>query len=468
MHKLVLSLFLLFSLRASATITLPAIIGSNMVLQQQSEVALWGTAKNNAKVTVTTSWNGRRYTVNAGSDGAWKLKVQTPAAGGPYEITLSDGTPLKLTDILIGEVWVCSGQSNMEMPVKGFKNQPILNSADILMKADNPQIRLFHVPKKISRTPVPSCETAWKASDGATAASFSAVGFQFAQMLQERLKVPVGIIESTWGGTLIEAWMGEPMLQPFATEIKVPAVTDTLNMKPNDPTGLYNGMIAPIRGYGIKGALWYQGESNRLRPAQYEKLLPAMVKGWRNVWDAGDWAFYYVQIAPFTYKDDSGEAGKLREAQLRAESQMPNAGMAVSMDVGEELNIHPPDKTIISKRLLYLALARTYGYKSIPCEGPVYKSMQVSGDTAKLSFDYASNGLTTFGKPLAPLFEVAGADKVFHPAETAVITREGGINVRSSSVKTPAAVRYAFKAWTVGTLYNTEGLPASSFRTDDW
>lgn len=467
MQKLVLSLFLLCSLSASGAITLPAVIGSNMVLQRQSEAALWGTAKANAKVTVTTSWNGRRYTVNAGSNGAWKVKVQTPAAGGPYEITLTDGTPLKLTNILIGEVWVCSGQSNMEMPVMGFRNQPVMNTADILMQANNPQIRLFNVPRKVSRVPLATCDASWEAADPATVGPFSAVGYQFAQMLQERLKVPVGIIESTWGGTVIEAWMNESILQPFAGEIKIPAVTDTLKMRPNDPTGLYNAMIAPLLGFSIKGALWYQGESNRTRPAQYQKLLPAMVKSWRDAWDSGNWAFYYVQIAPFSYEKDTGEAGRLREAQLKAQSQIPDAGMAVSMDVGEAFNIHPPDKTIISKRLLYWALSHTYGYKGLPCEGPAYKSMQVSGDTVKLSFDYAPNGLTTFGKPLATLFEVAGADRVFHPAEAAVITRDG-IAVRSSSVKTPVAVRYAFKAWTVGTLYNTEGLPASSFRTDDW
>ncbi len=465
MQKLIIACFLLFSLTASANIILPAVISSNMVLQQQSEAALWGTAANNAKVTVTTSWNKKQYTIKAGANGAWKIKVQTPAAGGPYQITISDGTPITLSNILIGEVWFCSGQSNMEMPVKGFKNQPVLHAADIMMEADNPQIRLFKVPKKISRTPLGTCNTSWEVSNAETAGNFSAVGYQFAKMLQEKLKVPAGIMEATWGGTVIEAWMDEQSLRPFAGEIKVPAVTDTIKLNPNDPTGLYNGMVAPLAGYTIKGALWYQGESNRLRAAQYQQLMPALVKDWRGLWDSGEWAFYYVQIAPFVYGGDKGETFLLREAQLKALPQIPNAGMAVSMDVGEEKNIHPADKTIISKRLLYNALAKTYGYKGVPYAGPELKSMQVATDTVKLMFNNAANGLTSFGKPLAN-FEVAGADKVYHPA-TAWITLYG-IAVKSEEVKAPVAVRYGFKDWMVGSLFNTEGLPASSFRTDEW
>lgn len=464
MRKLIIILFLLLSLGASAAIRLPAVIGSNMVLQRQSEAALWGKANANAKVTVLTSWNKKTYTAKADANGSWKVKVQTPAAGGPYEITISDGTPVRLENILIGEVWLCSGQSNMEMPVKGFKNQPILHSADILMEADNPQIRLFNVPRKTSRTPQFTCNASWQVSNAESAAGFSAVGYQFAKMLQEKLKVPVGIIETTWGGTVIEAWMDEQALQPFAAEIKIPAA-DVQKPDRNDATALYNGMVTPLTGYGIKGMLWYQGEANRTRPAQYRKLMPAMVKSWRTTWDCGEWPFYYVQIAPFAYDNDKGEAGLLREAQLKAMQEIPNAGMAVSMDVGTENNIHPPDKTIIAKRLLYWALAKTYGYKGIPCEGPVYKSMTVSVDTVKLTFDHAANGLATFGKPLSD-FEVAGEDKVFHPAK-AWITGSG-IYVKSAEVKNPVAVRYAFGAWLVGTLFNTEGLPASSFRTDEW
>src|ERR1044072_4001925 len=198
MKKLVIFLFLVLSLRASASVTLPAVIGSNMVLQRQSEAALWGTATANAKVTVITSWNKRQYAVKAGPDGAWKVTVQTPAAGGPYEITISDGKPVKLENILIGEVWLCSGQSNMEMPVKGFKNQPILNSNEIAANSENNNVRMFLLQKAVSRTPLDSCKGSWAVSDPSTSKQFSAVGYQFAQMLQEKLKVPVGIIGTYW------------------------------------------------------------------------------------------------------------------------------------------------------------------------------------------------------------------------------------------------------------------------------
>lgn len=464
MKKLVIILLLVLSLDASATINLPAVIGSNMVLQRQSEAALWGTAEANATVIVITSWNKRRYVVKSAANGAWKVKVQTLGAGGPYEITISDGKPVKLENVLIGEVWLCSGQSNMEMPVKGFKNQPVLNSADILVNADNPQIRLFRVPRNVSRVPLATCNATWELSSAESVAEFSAVGYQFAQMLHEKLHVPIGVIETTWGGTVIEAWMDEKSLQPFAGEIKIPAA-DVAKPDRNDATALYNGMVTPLVGFAIKGMLWYQGEANRNRAAQYQRLMPAMVKAWRAAWDCGEWPFYYVQIAPYTYNGDKGETGLLREAQLKALPEISNAGMAVSMDVGEERNIHPPDKTIIAKRLLYWALAKTYGYKGIPYSGPVFKSMAVAADTVKLSFDHAANGLTTFGKPLTN-FEVAGADKVFHPAN-AWITGSG-VYLKSDEVKNPVAARYAFGSWAVGTLYNTEGLPASSFRTDDW
>lgn len=467
MQKVIISFFLLLSLSASANVTLPAVIGSNMVLQRQTQAALWGHATANARVTVTTSWNKKQYTVKAGADGAWKVKVQTPEAGGPYNITISDGKPVTLHNILIGEVWFCSGQSNMEMPVKGFKNQPVLHAADILMNADNSQLRLFNVRKKISRVPLSDCDASWQVSDAASAADFSAVGYQFAQMLQQKLKIPVGIIEATWGGTVIEAWMDKESLQPFTNEIKIPDAADTLKLKPNDATNLYNGMVAPVVGYTINGALWYQGESNRGRAAQYQKLMSAMVKSWRAAWDCGEWGFYYVQIAPFVYRGDKGETFLLREAQLKALDEIPHSGMAVTMDVGDEHNIHPTDKTIVAKRLLYCALANTYGYKNIPWATPVYKSMKVATDTVQLFFNNAPNGLTSFvyNKPLSD-FEVAGADKVYHPA-TAWITGYG-IAVKSEEVKQPVAVRYGYKDWMVGTLFSNEGLPVSSFRTDDW
>ena len=465
MIKLFICALLILSGQAFARVILPSVIDNNMVLQQNARVPLWGKAKPNARVTVITSWNNKLYTVWAKNDSTWRVFVQTPKAGGPYEVSFNDGQLLKLKNILIGEVWICSGQSNMEMPVKGFGNQPILNSNDILMDAENPQIRLFRLERALTRQPQANCKaTPWQEADAESVKNFSAVGYQYAKLLQARLKVPVGIIMSVWGGTMIEAWMDKASINNFP-EVKIPA--DTARINKNDPTVLFNAMINPFVGYGIKGVIWYQGEQNRINYQIYDKLMVSMVKEWRKLWEMGDWPFYYVQIAPYTYtlKDKQGLAPYLREAQLKAMSEIPNAGMVVTMDVGSERVIHPPDKLPVSKRLAYWALANTYGKKGINYLSPVYKSIKITGDNAYINFNYTPNGLTTFGKELLA-FEIAGNDKVFCPAQAKI--SGNGIIVSSENVKTPVAVRYAFKDWVVGDVYNTEGLPLAPFRTDDW
>jgi sialate O-acetylesterase len=451
---LFLLLVSLITSTAFAKISLPSIFSDNMVLQQNSNVSIWGRARANAKVTVHTSWNSQKYIAMSDADGSWKLSLVSTKAGGPYQITINDGEGIVLNNVLLGEVWVCSGQSNMEMPVKGFKNQPTLNSADILLNADNPQIRVIRYEKTLSRTPQYDCKsTSWQISDAQSAKEFSAVGYQFAQQLQHKLKVPVGIIMSTWGGTKIEGWMAGNS-----------TVADTAKITKNDPSVLYNAMIHPFLGYGIKGVLWYQGEANRSNYEQYDQLMEAMVKGWRKAWNIGEWPFYYVQIAPFKY-DKTNESAFLREAQLKASLLIPNSGMVVSMDVGTENFIHPPDKTTISKRLVYWAMANTYEMKGLTFASPVYKSHKIAKNVITISFSHAENGLSSFGKTLSA-FEIVGEDKVFHPA-TARITG-AGVVVQSEKVKTPVAARYAFKDWVAGDLFNNEGLPASSFRTDNW
>jgi len=281
--KVTFLLIFLFSFQdVFCKIGFPAIIGDNMVLQQQSNVPLWGTATNNAMVTIVTSWNKKTYKTQAGSNGKWNLYVSTPAAGGPFTISFSDGQTATLKNILVGEVWLCSGQSNMEMPVKGFRNQPILNSNEIAADAENPNIRMFIVEKKVSRVPLDSCRGSWNVSDAASAKQFSAVGYQFAQMLQQKLKVPVGMIGTYWGGTPIQAWMDESSLRSFP-EMKIPVPTDTARLTPNVPTSLYNGMIHPVVGFGLKGFLWYQGESNVGIYPSYERMMQSMVGGWRKL-----------------------------------------------------------------------------------------------------------------------------------------------------------------------------------------
>lgn len=436
-----------------------------MVLQQRSDVLLWGKATAGSKVTVTPSWDHKAYGVTAGGDGAWKVMVKTPGAGGPYSIRFSDGKTVTLNNILIGEVWLCSGQSNIEMPVKGFRNQPVLGSTQLLMDADNPQIRLFRLERVQARTLQTDCKaTGWQEANAASVTDFSAVGYQYAKMLQEKLKVPVGVIMTTWGGTVIEAWMDRQSLASFRG-IKVLNVDDTAKIFKNEPTVLYNAMVHPLVGYGIKGVIWYQGEQNRPNPGLYDSLLVTMVKEWRRLWNRGDWPFYYVQIAPYGYNDKLGPAAPLREAQLKALPRIPNAGMVVSMDAGEQRSIHPADKTVISLRLACWALADTYGRAGLPHISPTYRSMKIEKDGIAISFNDASNGLSSFGKTLAA-FEVAGDNKVFYPAKAKITS--GGVTVWSDSVSVPVAARYAWKDWVIGDLYNTEGLPVAPFRTDDW
>ncbi|HXI01148.1 MAG TPA: sialate O-acetylesterase [Sphingobacteriaceae bacterium] len=445
-----------------ARITLPALIGNNMVLQQQSQAPLWGKAKASSAVNIITSWNKRSYLTNADKDGNWRLKINTPIAGGPYQITISDGEKITLKNILIGEVWVCSGQSNMGMALRG-NSSPVLYSNEIIFNADNPDLRLFKVGMATSLTPMSDCKGQWDESTSVTAREFSALAFQFGQMLQKKLKVPIGLIQSEVGGTMIETWMSATSLKAFP-QVKIPINLDTIKAPHKEPTTLFNGKIAPLINYGIKGVLWFQGESNRHEPELYAKLFPVMVADWRRQWNQGDFPFYYVQIAPFGSTDKTRSGVLLREAQLKAADIIPNSGMASAMDVGIENDIHFFDKTKPAQRLAYLALAKTYGIKGIAYSGPVYRSMKVDGSKAILSFEFAGY-LTSYRKTLT-LFEIAGADRKFYPAKAEINNAQ--VIVQSELVQNPVAVRYAWREWVVGELYNNDNLPASSFRTDNW
>lgn len=459
--------FLTISLRLQARVSLPPLIADGMVLQQQASVRIWGWAKPDAKVTVFTSWNNRTYTCTSGAGGAWQLRVATAAAGGPYTIRISDGEALTLKNVLLGEVWLCGGQSNMEMPVKGFMNQPILQSTQILMEADNSRLRLFRVERGMQRLPQQQLKsTSWQAADAASVKDFSAVGYLFAKRIQQQLNVPVGIIMSAFGGTKIEAWMDENSLKAFPA-IPVRTGTDTSGIQKNEAAVLFNAMIAPLVGYNIRGVLWYQGEQNRPNYQQYSALMAAMVKEWRTIWQCGEWPFYYVQIAPYAYspKDSPGMAPYLREAQAEALGLIPRAGMVVSMDVGSEKTIHPPDKHTLAERLACLALANEYGRTALPHISPAYASMTVTDTTAVLRFTGAPNGLSAFGKEIKA-FEIAGDDHRFYPARAKITG--AGITVYAAEVHKPVAVRYAFKDWVEGEVFNTEGFPLAPFRTDNW
>lgn len=450
--------------QALAEVKLPAVFCDNMVLQQQTQAAIWGKADKNATISISTSWNGKSYSTKATADGSWKLKVTTPKAGGPYEITVSDGKSIKLKNVLIGEVWVCSGQSNMEMPMKGFKNQPILGGSDAIALSTNPNIRLFTVKKVTNLEPQENFTGDWKTCIPENVYEFSATAYYFGLMLNKALNVPIGLINTSWGGTRIEPWISEMGCKNFDW-VKLPEKKPVENLSPQTPTVLFNAMINPMVGYGIRGAIWYQGESNRNEPKEYLKLMPGLIENWRSLWGIGDFPFYYVQIAPFDYGPTGLNSAYLREAQLKASTSIPNIGMASIMDIGEKDCIHPAAKETGSKRLALLALAQTYGIKGINCQSPVLKEMKVTEGVVKLTFDNATMGLTSFGKELS-CFEVAGENKRFFPAR-AFISGDG-IILYSPQVAKPVAVRYAFKDFIVGDLFSTDGLPVSSFRTDDW
>ncbi|MDQ8051769.1 MAG: sialate O-acetylesterase [Pedobacter sp.] len=468
-QTLIALLFLLVQ-SATAKVKLAAIFTDHMVLQQQSNVAIWGWARPNAKIKLVTSWNKKEYLATAESNGKWKIKVSTPKAGGPFEITFNDGEALKLTDILIGEVWFCGGQSNMEMPMKGFKSQPIIGSNEAILKSANPKIRLYTVPHwSITTVQEDTKPSEWKLANPENVAGFSATAYYFGQLLNEMLDVPIGLLHDSYGGSSIEAWMSAYDLKAFP-EVKVPLPTDTIKDVVRTPTTLYNGMLHAVIGYGIRGAIWYQGESNYERSDRYEDLLPAMVANWRQYWDNGNFPFYYVQIAPFRYNavpkpDPKANSAYLRDAQRKALPKIPNAGMAVIMDIGEEKMIHPSHKKEGGTRLAYLALTQTYGLKGLVGVSPTYESITIDKDKAVVKFANVPNGLTSFGKELS-LFEIAGSDQKFYPAKAVI--NGSSITVTSTDVKNPVAVRYAFKDFVIGDLFGNEGLPVSSFRTDNW
>ena len=442
--------FILINIGAYAEIKLPAIFGSNMVLQRNSEVSVWGTATAKSKVTVLTSWNNQAYETNADKEGNWNIKVSTPEAGGSYDIKLSDGEELMLENVLIGEVWLCSGQSNMERRLRGHPNDPILGANDAILRSDNPSIRFFKVERAKSEVPEDNFNGDWKVCNRSTSPEFSATGYFFGNLLQEILDVPVGLISSNWGGTRIQRWMDEGAIKTF---------------NPDDwedsPSTLFNAMINPMLGFNIKGVIWYQGESNRKQYEIYDEMMVKLVQNWREKWGIGNFSFYYCQIAPFKY-DNTVNTAFLREAQLKASKEIPNSGMVSLLDVGDERTIHPANKRVAGERLAYLALKDTYGIEGISARGPEYLDMKIEDSTVELTFD---ESVTSFGKELK-LFEVAGKDQKFYPAKARI--KGNRIILISEEVAEPVAARYGFKNFVEGDLYNLYGLPASSFRTDRW
>ena len=459
--------------QAHATIKLPALFSDNMMLQQESNAPVWGWADKNQEIKIQTSWDAKTYDVKADKEGKWKIALQTPAAGGPYEISVSDGKETKtIKNILIGEVWLCSGQSNMEMPLKGFPGQPVRNGNEAIVHSNNKQIRFITIPRATVLTPNEDFQGQWYTAGPLTTGNFSATAWYFGSVLQEVLQVPVGMIVVSYGGSSMEAWMNQEMLKDFK-ETKIPTKKEDLAKDPNRvATTLFNGMLSPVIGYGIKGCIWYQGESNYERAGQYAALTKKMVSSWRALWGQGEFPFYNLQIAPFNYaqfhpKDNKEEfnSAYLREAQLKASKEIPNSGMAVLMDIGEENNIHPDNKQAGGNRLAYLALTKTYGLSGFEFESPEFSAMEIKGSVVTVAFDKAPNGVTAYGKEVTG-FEIAGENKVFYPAKAEL--RRKSVLLSSPQVEKPVAVRYLFKDFAPAQIFSTGGLPLSSFRTDNW
>jgi sialate O-acetylesterase len=445
---------------AFGKVTLPSLFCDHMVLQRESEVAVWGRSDKTA-LSITGSWNGMVKKVTVNADGSWKARIKTPAAGGPYALTLDDGEVTVLNDVLIGEVWICSGQSNMDMPVRGLSaRDTVLNKQHILATAQNSQIRLFKLPHKASAVPEKDSPGRWQLSDSVTANTFSAVGYQYAQILQEKLSVPVGMIHSAWSGTRIEPWMSPESLAAFNY---VRPATDTAKVSRTSSSALFNGMISPLIGFTCKGILWYQGESNLTQHAVYDQMMAAMVSGWKKGWGQDRLAFYYVQIAPFNY-GKAKSAPYLREAQQRAMKLIPDSYMVGTVDIGSEKTIHPADKGTVSQRLAYAALTRAYGLKDFPYEHASFESVKFKRGKGTVRIAHAMKGLVAAENPAG--FEVAGDDQVFYPATTSI--RKNKIVVQNEQVSHIRAVRYCFSGYAPGMVHNGDGLPLLPFRTDTW
>ncbi|GHT75076.1 9-O-acetylesterase [Bacteroidia bacterium] len=468
---------LFFVINVSAKIELPTILSDNLVLQQQTAVKLWGKARKSAKINVQTSWDNHNYQTTTDSNGNWLLTVNTPKAGGPYSIDISDGEKLTLNNVLIGEVWFCSGQSNMEMPMRGFDRQPVQGSNDIIAKAKpSTPIRLYTTDsdngvwdRQFSKTPQTNCRGHWAENSPENVANISAVGYYFARYIQEVLEVPVGIIVSSWGGSRVEPWISQEAFAEFPdTDLSILSSNDEVKNPTATPCVLYNAKIAPLTSFTIKGFLWYQGESNQDNPERYRQLMKVFVKDLRQRWNIGDFPFYFVEIAPYNYGDPNGTwAARLREAQQQNMQDIPHSGMVTTLDIGNPVFIHPVDKETVGNRLAYWALAKDYGKKGFGYATPVYQSQEIVENKIYINVANVPEGLAPMWTDLKG-FEIAGEDRIFHPAHAEIEESTCRLAVSSEEVSAPIAVRYAYKNYAEASIFNVYGIPLAPFRTDNW
>lgn len=490
-----------------AAVRLPAVFGSHMVLQRGQAVPVWGWADPGEEVTVT--FRDQQVMTKAGTDGKWSTQLGPLSVGEPGTFIVTGTNTITLEDVLVGEVWVCSGQSNMGWSVQASLD-PDLEAA----ATGQAGIRLFQVPLVTKLEPQEDVSAQWRHCTPETIPQFSAVAYFFGRQLYETLDVPVGIIQTAWGGTPAEAWTrhdhleGNPVLQPIldtwterdqkwnpeqaqaehavaiekwtaAVEQAKAAGKQPPNRprEPQDPkanshhpSGLFNTMVAPLTPFAIKGAIWYQGETNASRAQQYRTLMPEMIKSWRADWSQGDFPFYQVQLA--NYRDPQPAPGEsdwaeLREAQMLAGETLPHVGAVCITDIGAAKDIHPRDKQNVGKRLARMALVDNYGYSQIVRSGPVYKSFEISADKCQVHFQIHGKSLAAYyNEPLSG-FAIAGADHQWHWAQARIID-EDSVEVTHPEVPEPVAVRYNWADNPQGNLYNSIYLPAYPFRTDTW
>lgn len=464
--------------RYERPLSVPSLFSDHAVLQQHTDVAIWGYGAAGKKVTVKPSW-GKAVTTVADNDGNWSLRVHTPDASyTKYSMSISqNGQTIELKDLLMGEVWLAAGQSNMQMELGGFYRTPIIGGPEAIANAANDGLRLFRVPRKDSPRPSDDVlNNGWEVSSPASATHFSATAFFFARQLQKTLNIPVGCIESAYGGASVVAFMSPDAVNQYKDEkgeaaakyfknFVAPKYWQKYDWPTHTPTVIYNAMINPILTYNIKGAIWYQGCDDRRTPDLYKRLFRTFLSDWRTKWQCGNFPMYYAQIAPYGYNDNT--AARMRDAQSQLESIKDSTLMICLMDNGIENNIHPNDKQTVGFRFAQRVLDKTYHISGINSEYPVYKSMEIRPSDGKvvLRFTGADDGIAKSVNGYEG-FQIAGKDKIFYnvyakeEGNTIVLTPPAGVK--------PEAVRYCYKDFCVGTVYNLRGNPLSSFRTDNW
>ena len=489
-----------------ADVTLPTILSDHMVLQRDMELPIWGWAEPGEEVSVVVA--GQTHTTTADAEGNWRVTLDPLSLGEPLTMVVEGNNRLEVTDILVGEVWLCSGQSNMQWELKQVWN------ADLDMAtAKYPNIRLLTVNNPASQTPTKNVDHQWNACTPETAGRFSAVGYFFGRQLHQTLDVPIGLIDNAWGGSACEAWIrrdrleGNPLYGPLmerwkkteaefdvakaraeyekklaAWEKEVAELKQEAKMPPRPwwrnpltgqhrPANLYNGRLMPIMPFGIRGVIWYQGETNAGRAYQYRDMFPLMIQSWREDWQQGDFPFYWVQLADYTPElPEPGDSdwAELREAQTMTLDRVPNTGEAVIIDLGEASNIHPRNKVDVAKRLARWALARDYGME-IPYRSPRFESMDIGSGKIVVGIDTYGSRLRTVDAREVQGFAIAGEDRQWVWAQAKIVGKgRDRIEVWSDEVPKPVAVRYAWANNPVCNVYSETGLPLTPFRTDDW